>query len=60
MAIASLPALAQTDTPQVMERMDHIEHDVMLHRPQFPTLNHTEADVRLTLEAAAEVAKVVV
>lgn len=32
-----------------------IGRGVMVHRPQFPTLAHTEADVASTLEAAAEV-----
>lgn len=35
-----------------------IERGVMVHRPQFPTLAHTLADVELTLEAAREVLKV--
>lgn len=33
-----------------------IERGVMVHRPQFPTLNHTDADVDFTLRQAAEIA----
>lgn len=33
-----------------------IERGVMVHRPQFPTLNHTESDVDFTLRQAAELA----
>lgn len=35
-----------------------IERGVMCHRPQFPTLNHTDADVDFTLRQAAEIAGV--
>ena len=35
-----------------------IEYGVMVHRPQFPTLNHSESDVDYTLRRAAEIAGV--
>ncbi len=37
-----------------------IERGVMVHRPQFPTLNHTDTDINFTLRQAAEIAGVVV
>lgn len=35
-----------------------IERGVMVHRPQFPTLNHTDSDVDFTLRQAADIAGV--